>query len=830
MTLDFDKLQNNLSGPATIEPRKIFSTLARDPRFKRPTDEQGEVLDGWFQSRTHRDVTIKMNTGSGKTLVGLLILQSSLNEDCGPAAYIAPDKYLVRQAVREAADLGIRVTTNERSAEFLSGKAVLVANVHKLFNGRSTFGISTQGVKIPIGSIIIDDAHACLGAVGEQFSLRVTDEHELYEQLFELFSDHLKQQSFAQFLDLEVGDPQAIMAVPYWAWKDQHNAVMQLIHSHRTDEEIEWNWPLVADVLKFCDCVFGPHQVEIAPRCLPINSIPAFTQAKRRVYMTATLADDGILVTHFQADPKSIEVPIKPKGAGDIGDRMILAPQEINPGVTAEEVRSLAADVAKARNVVVIVPSKKQATFWKDVADQILDKDTIEDGVEKLKKHHVGLTVLVNKYDGVDLPKKACELLIIDGLPQTFGLVDRVDMAKLDGTQLQLVRQVQKLEQGMGRGVRSSDDYCVVLLLGARLTQLIHFPAARTKFTAATQAQLRLAREVGLQASGKPLSELIPMMNYCFEQNPQWLAASRKAVANAPDTAASYINPATPMIRRAFDLARENKFEAACSELELAANGASENAERGYYKEQLAAYKHHVNPAESQVILGSAISLNYRVTRPIEGIGYQKLKPYQAEQAKAASDFLSSKCLEPNDLVIWLNGLLEELKWDAEQETANRFEAAIQEVGRMLGFGSQRPEQETGKGPDNLWAIGGLNYLVIECKNGASSEAISKKDTNQLNGSLTWFQTTYDPTCVATPIMIHPSSTFEKQSSPPPTCKIIDTVHLQKLSFKLHELGMALSADSAYKESKKVAEMLKHFGLTSSGFVQNFCGKFKIQH
>lgn len=52
------------------------------------------------------------------------------------------------------------------------------------------------------------------------------------------------------------------------------------------------------------------------------------------------------------------------------------------------------------------------------------------------------------------------------------------------------------------RSVRSSDDHCVVLLLGPRLTQRIHLPATRAKFTAATQAQLKLGREVSAQVAG----------------------------------------------------------------------------------------------------------------------------------------------------------------------------------------------------------------------------------------------------------------------------------------------------------------------------------------
>jgi hypothetical protein len=78
------------------------------------------------------------------------------------------------------------------------------------------------------------------------------------------------------------------------------------------------------------------------------------------------------------------------------------------------------------------------------------------------------------------------------------------------------------------------------------------------------------------------------------------------------------------------------------------------------------------------------------------------------------------------------------------------------------------------------------------------------------------------------PVLIHPSNLFEKQSSPPPTCKVIDKLHLQKLRGKLSDLGTALRADSAYKEPKKVTEILKHFGFNSASFVQNFTGKFKL--
>ncbi|KAK0360935.1 hypothetical protein LTR94_025371, partial [Friedmanniomyces endolithicus] len=449
-----------------------------------------------------------MNTGSGKTIVGLLCLQSSLNEGKGPAVFVVPDNFLVNQVLAEAKALGVAATDDPNNAAFLAGASILVINIWRLINGRSVFGVGQSAPKIGLGSIVIDDAHACLATVADQFSIRLSDEHPAYQALLELFDADLDQQSSSTLLDVKDSDPTAVMLVPYWAWANKQTQVVKLLHPHRQDETLKWSWPLLKDILPLCQSAFGGGFLEVAPRFLPIDMIPAFTNAARRIYMTATLADDGILVSHFQADPEDILDPIRPKSGGDIGDRMILAPQEINPKITVEEIKALAAKKAKIVNVCVIVPSKERAKFWSDIAHQILTKDNIDAGTEKLRRGHVGVTVFVNKYDGIDLPAEACEVLIIDGLPEIEGVIARAESSILSETRRQLIRQIQRIEQGMGRGVRSSEDHCVVLLIGSRLTQRIHNLEARMLFSPATRAQLRLGREVTEQMKDKPLSDL----------------------------------------------------------------------------------------------------------------------------------------------------------------------------------------------------------------------------------------------------------------------------------------------------------------------------------
>ncbi|KQB11284.1 hypothetical protein PUH89_00800 [Rhodobacter capsulatus] len=114
-------------------------------------------------------------------------------------------------------------------------------------------------------------------------------------------------------LDVKSQDPTAIMNVPFWAWKDKQKKVMEILHAHRHGEELKWPWPLMRDVLPFCQAAFGGGIVEIAPRFIPIDNIPAFTEAERRIYMTATLADDGtgsVMWFDKQYDKSCSAVPI----------------------------------------------------------------------------------------------------------------------------------------------------------------------------------------------------------------------------------------------------------------------------------------------------------------------------------------------------------------------------------------------------------------------------------------------------------------------------------------------------------------------------------------
>ena len=378
----------------------------------------------------------------------------------------------------------------------------------------------------------------------------------------------------------------------------------------------------------------------------------------------------------------------------------------------------------------------------------------------------------------------------------------------------------------MGRGVRSSEDRCAVLLLGNRLAQKINQPSARAMFTSATLAQLDLGREVTQQVKGQPASALRPLLDYCMEGNTDWWQTGRARLAHAPEGQPSRVDASIVLQREAFDLITTSQFKAAEEKLQRAVNSESDLSVKGYFKQQLAEVMQLTDPVVAQTTLLSAVGDNRRVVKPIAGIAHVKITA-PVSQAGASIAFMSSRFMDPNLLILHTNALADDLIWD--EHRTDRFEAAIRDVGQLLGFGSQRPDNEyRDGGPDNLWAVGGLHFYVIECKSGVKNDGrlISKDHCNQLLGSVSWFQKNYDVSCSYTPILIEPVSRFQVDASPTPDVRIIDDEKLITLRENIRSFGRAVAHVANFPNQSAIASHLDSHGFTAAKFITNYTKKF----
>lgn len=814
--IDFSKISFTGAATTDFSPSAVFTRVRKpESKYLRPTDEQGVILSSWYERRNEQDLTIKLNTGAGKTLIGLLTLQSSMEEGISPAVYLVPDKVLQSQVMSEADEIGIAVTEDPNDLKFLSGKSILVTVAHKLFNGRSIFGVGVSNKRIDVGSLVIDDAHACLQIAKQQFSMSLPSSDETYLKLLNIFISDLENISKPSALAIASGDPFKWLEVPFYKWKEKTSEVIPILAGSKSSE-VEWKYPLISEYLDLCQCVFSGNSVEIGLRHLPVEILPAFRDAKRRIYMTATLADDGQLVSLIGANAESVVKPILPDGVGSIGERLIIAPMEINPSIKESEIVNWAVEYARRFNVVVLCPSKSRAEMvWAKVA-RICVGDNVQTTVDELRKQHVGLVVLVNRYDGIDLPNAACRVLIIDEPPQVVGLIDRIEMAQIEGTHQAEVREIQKVEQGMGRAIRGVDDWCLVMLVGGRLSRLTGIPKLQSYFSQATQAQLELSRQITKQILDEPLDRIKEAVEIIFSRDRGWISASRACIASQRPKQPQAIEHSVSHLRAAFDLACVKKFHEAARAVDVAIEQASEGKMKGMLMQRKAEYTWHFDKLSSQKLLSSGLKFNRSITPPESGIDYGRINAARAEQAVAIREKICS-WPEPREFILELKSTLSDLMWD--EDRTKRFESAVDWLGQFLGFSTQRPDHLYRNGPDNLWALGDGSFLVIECKSGATGDSIKRSDIEQLLHSEAWFKEMYGEQTKFSPVIIHPSRKLAIDAVASPDSKVIDDERLEKLRNSVNDFFVAICGNGTVSEVSKIAEYLNQYSFTPSQFV-----------
>lgn len=826
--IDFNSLRK--SGPSAKKPqnpREIYISLPKKgPKLSSyPRDIQGEVWQQWFERRGERDLVIKMNTGGGKTIVGLLLLQSSLQEGVAPAVYVVPNNMLVNQALEEAKALGINATPDVDDHLFRSGKSILIINIHKLVNGKSVFGVRGGGRDtLKLGAIVFDDAHSSLESIEEQFSLKIDRSHEAYQKLLDLFLAPLEGQNPSVAYEIQEGAPHRSMLVPFWSWQTNLSSVLAALSPHRDEDLLKFNWPLVQEYLKHSHCAFSGESVEITPHCIPISMIPSISGAERRVFMTATLADDSALSSHFGVESKSIRAPIVPTSAGDVGDRIILAPQLIDPSISDDLCIQLARDIADEEkvNVVAIVPSTARSTKWAAAANEIWVDTQVDPGIARLRKGEIiGLVVLVNRYDGIDLPDGACRVLFLDGFPDVRKSVDVIKQGYLLGSPKVAAQIAQRIEQGAGRGIRSIDDYCAVILMGKSLCAQVYTKGVREKFSPATAAQLDLSEEVStLITDIDGVKQLLKTQFLARDSG--WVGLSKERLSDL-----TYSPPEpdafSAAIRDAFDYAEINDYSSSVESIRKFTNELKDPVLGGLARQYMADYMNCYDPVEAQKIQKKAVSLNRQLLKPIGGVSFDRPESAASSQAKACKDFIAS-FPDGNHYSIAIQSVIENLI--TGEKHVPRFEEAFSEIAKFLGMKGSRPEQEMGSGPDVLWSMKNQEYMVIECKSGAVTDTITKGYCNQLNGSHVWFTNNFED-CSCSLLMVHPSHKIESAASLDSNTRIMTFEKLSEFKNALLSFGTSVGQNFKTITVDEIRGLLINLSFQSGNIFEKYAVQFR---
>lgn len=810
--LDRVKNDGDLESVKTISSLDIFASLTHQEGYGYLRSNQKDFLVAWERIRSQRDVVGILNTGAGKTLVGLLMLLSKMNEGVGPSMYLCPDNQLVEQVMKQAKLHNIPVVSfgqgdsrNILPIDFLNGKAILITTFEKLFNGRSIFGVAGYGIREieDMGSILIDDAHSCIRKARSQTTLRIERQSPYYEQFFNLFKSELENQGRGQFLAVKNGEYSVSKMIPYWSWKDNLSTIKKIINEMYINEASEIIFPhnLIIDYLDSCQCYISGNGIEVTPWRIPLEKIPAYSNAKHRFVLSATFSNNSDLISELGIAKESVQHPIEIRNISDVGERMILAPSKYHTGINIDLIGEVLKGYSEKANVVILTPSKFKAKKWEACGARIIQSN-IDSEIDNLYKTKGNFVVFVNRYDGIDLSGDSCHFLVIDGISKGETIKEKANSIMRPNSNYLISQKAQTIEQGLGRAVRSGSDFCVVFLMGEDLLQFVAKNKNLKYFSAQTQSQLDLTQDLIQDVKSNSTleeawDEVRTAVNLCLTRDADWIKMYKGRLKKASEEE----QEDTDKMNQLLDIAErelsglefysKKDFQSAYDSINSILNDKllNDNQETGWYYQILGEIMYNFDQTRSNELQISAKNHNDNLLTPIHPVREKKRKP-SSSQAKNSCNWIQ-EFTSNMDLLHFIRTNVSALNYS--QDTDHKaFEKAVFNLGFLLGFESTTPEKTLDDGgPDNLWRSPEYS-LIIECKNEVVNGIVAKQDLGQLLETLDWYEARYISSNDYSGIFFHPYNKLDRRASYSDKIRVVTADKLDLLKDKIEIFGNRL--------------------------------------
>lgn len=516
-------------------PDQLFLDLPRR-KYTGLIDHQGQILRTYASTGLNSpDVALQLPTGSGKTLVGLLIAEWRRRKNKEKVLYLCPTKQLVNQVIEEAQSKygldidgftgSVKLYDPSAKARYANADRVAVTTYNSLFNTNPFF-------KNP-NIVIIDDAHAAENYIAQLWTVKIERFKEEHKDLFTAIAAVLKPVLEPYFHNRLVAD---IRDSADRLWIDKlstpallkvANELREVINTHTSNFEIGFSWGKIVDNLLACHVYISASEILIRPLIPPTWSHTPFDGAKQRIFMSATLGAGGDL--ERLTGRRKIQRLAIPSGwdKQGIGRRLF-----IFPGLALDEKKSneLRQSMMKeAGRSLVLVPSDMARTAIEtDVKENLKFATFSANDIETTKKQFTSskeaVAIVANRYDGIDFPGDDCRLLFIEGLPRAVNLQEKFLMARM-GASLLLNERVQtRVLQAVGRCTRGLNDFSAVVITGTELEDYLIDQERRTHLHPELQAEISFGIE---QSQDLSVSELIENFRIFVEHQTEWEEANK---------------------------------------------------------------------------------------------------------------------------------------------------------------------------------------------------------------------------------------------------------------------------------------------------------------
>lgn len=514
---------------ASTSPESLFGDLPKLPTRVAPLwGHQTDQLRTYFEKyQNSADVALELPTGSGKTLVGMLIAEWRRTSLRQRTVYACPTVQLAEQAAERANLQGISVSLLTGSATsweprlfhaYEKGEQLAVTTYSTIFNSYPKINDA--------GTLVLDDAHAAEEYVAKAWSISISKEEDLYSDIIEVLRGNLDSHFIARLTtgtsdasteaDVRLIPPTLIV---------QLEGDLEAVLSGGLRDNRKYAFSMVSGQLASCCFYVSGKSILIRPMVPPTFGHPAFHDATQRVYLSATLGGAGELERAFGRS-KIHRIPVPEEWNRSGGGRRFFIFPELSDRTQADiSVAQLTQNIINVAEKQVLLAQSEVDVLGIANDFEILDELRFSVGspsagrsFKDFVRADKGTLLAANRYDGMDLKDGACRMLLINGLPSVMNEQDRFLLSRVHAGEVLSQRLRTRIIQGVGRCTRGPKDYSVVVVTGQELTSFLSKDENLAPLPVEVQAEIRF----GWHISQLPAEQLPQLANSALTQDHLW--------------------------------------------------------------------------------------------------------------------------------------------------------------------------------------------------------------------------------------------------------------------------------------------------------------------
>ncbi len=517
---------------STDSPESLFADI-KSKQIPGLLTQQGDVLREYVSRFIDSpDLSAQLPTGSGKTLVALLIGEWRRLTKQERIVYLCPTNQLVHQVTEQARNkYGIDVIpfTGPRvkysladKTRYAASESIAVTSYSALFNSNPFFEDPHL--------IILDDAHAAEQYVASNWTIELRrqdgEDAALFNAIVGVLHPLLDELTFRRLTAAQDAstDTNWVEKLPAERLLDIASTLEGVIDSNISGTSARYAWQALKGHVHACNVFFTAECLTIRPYLAPTFSHSPFQQARQRIYLSATPGEGGELERVFCR--RKIDRLTPPTGSQKhtIGRRFFLFPEL---ALSDDEQEALVLKLAASERQLILVGDNKTAEEWKTLFQAktkaaVFSASDIESSKQAFVQSSPAVAVLANRYDGIDFPGDECRKSILVDIPTATNPQEKFFITRLAASRVYDARMLTRIIQSFGRCTRSATDFSLVVIFGDRLVSYLAKKDRQVFFHPELQGELLFGLE---ESTSTSVGNMLENIQAFLLQSKDWKGA-----------------------------------------------------------------------------------------------------------------------------------------------------------------------------------------------------------------------------------------------------------------------------------------------------------------